>query len=105
MSWSINVTGTLSGVRAKVAADKQIPAGIKAAVFDIIDEPNARTAGITVRGHGHSGGGYGSVGELKVERIELALEQAPIPVAVPPAASTNPTPPAGDGNPFPAKVD
>jgi hypothetical protein len=98
MSWSINVTGTLAGVRAKVAADSQIPAGIKATVFDIIDEPNNRTAGITVRGNGHSGGGYGSIGELKVERVELALEP-PLPVPVPPE------PAKGDGNPFPAKAD
>lgn len=93
MSWSINVTGTLSGVRRKIEGDKNIPAGIKATLFEIIDEPNARTGGITVKGSGHSGGGYGYINELKAERVELELTSAPAPAEAPPAAYP-------DGNPL-----
>ncbi len=101
MSWSINITGTLSGVRLKVAADTNIPPGIKSDLLAIIDEPNARSGGITIVGSGHAGGGHGYINSLKTERVELALESAPLPE---PAATESPAAPAGDGNPFPAKA-
>jgi hypothetical protein len=98
MSWSINITGALSGVRLKVAADTNLPPGIKSTLLAIIDEPQPRSNGITIKGSGHSGGGYGYVNELKTERIEIEAP-APLPEPAAPEAA-----PAGDGNPFPAKT-
>ncbi len=81
MSWSIDIIGTPATVKAYVAdLDDNTPQGVKDTIASICDEPKPSGTGIRVTGHGHSGGGYGSIGKLEVARVHLLPEPAPAPV-------------------------
>lgn len=95
MSWSINVVGPRSAVKAKVQADQYIPPGLKQTIAEICDDKTASSAnGIRVEGSGHSGGGTGYINSLKVEPITILAEETRgfAPVAEPP---THPYPTPG----------
>lgn len=101
MSWSIKSIGPRAAVRAEVLAQVHMPAGIKAAILEILDEPTQRVYGqragmppqyndhACVQGHGHSGGGAAGNAKLNVELISMA-------VSPPEGAITSPAP-VGDG--------
>lgn len=84
MSWNIKSIGPRAGVRAAVEAQSHMPAGLKAAIFEILDEPPVSPDNknnldcARVESFGHAGGGYGSIGKLEVELFRGAeLPAAP----------------------------
>jgi hypothetical protein len=86
MSWFINAVGTKAGIKALLESptNSTVPAGIKAAINEVLDEPPAAgyPQAFSVVGSGHSGGGYGNINELKVSRLTIVADPvAPEPVA------------------------
>lgn len=74
MSWGITAIGTKSEVIKAVNATQNMPQGIKDAIAEILSEPDTSgfgSNGAMVTGHGHSGGGYGSIGKLEVMQLPL----------------------------------
>jgi len=87
MSWSINSIGKRPAVVAAVNANTTMPETLKSAIVAILVEPGNGNAyanppaphdSARVQGHGHSGGGYGSIGKLEVELFTQAVEPAPV---------------------------
>lgn len=74
MSWNIKVIGSPAEVKAYVLADINTPQGVKDVIASICSEPDTRVNGIRVEGYGHSGGGYGSICKLEVERVHILPE-------------------------------
>lgn len=88
MSWSIDIVGTPRAVKAAVAKENYLPAGLKAAV-DEFCEANAGAAPgqygsvLRISSSGHHGGVGSNVYSFSVTPIVLAPE----PAADPPTTS------------------
>lgn len=78
MSWFINATGQREGVKALINKDQNIPNSLKAAICEVIDGTQTYN-GVTVKGHGHSGGGFSSIGELRIESVKIEFDPPPSP--------------------------
>lgn len=76
MSWNINKVGLRAGVKKAINADPNVPEGIKQVIAAICDEEPPQTTGVRVQGFGHSGGGYGSIGKLEVEPVDVIIAVA-----------------------------
>jgi hypothetical protein len=81
MSWSIKSIGPRPAVKAAVVANVNIPVALQIAIVSLLDEPGNGNSAVNpprphdsarVEGHGHSGGGYGSIGKLEVELFTAA---------------------------------
>lgn len=81
MSWSIKSIGPRAAVKAVVHQNTSMPDSVKSAITAILDEEGNGNGYVSparphdsarVEGHGHSGGGYGSIGKLEVELFTAA---------------------------------
>jgi hypothetical protein len=111
MSWGINYTGTLAGVKAKLATDLShgnIPQFIADAINAVIDDTaanNPSNTGVSVESWGHLGGGSSSVGKLEIQPLYLFVDQPAATVAPAPVVTSDiPVAPVTDGNPPVAPV-
>jgi hypothetical protein len=81
MSWSLNLVGTRSAVKAAVQkAGNEVPDGVKKAIVEVCDDPNPGNNagnGILVKGHGHNNTGNSyrsSIGMLTVEPVDVLTD-------------------------------
>ena len=96
MSFSINSSGTLRGVRASVVANPYLPPAVGSFITSCIDELDASYNGVEVRAHGHGG----AISELEITPKVFLLD----PVA-PPVVDPTVPPVVTDGNPPATPVD
>jgi hypothetical protein len=85
MSWSINYTGLRAQVKEQVLATQSLPATIKQAIVEIIDDPTAgpsKTNGIRVEGNGHGNDPLGAAGQWRAS-AKLTVEPTEILVPTP----------------------
>jgi hypothetical protein len=99
MSFSIDRTGTRSGVANSVNSELYVPQQIKDLVTAIANASNPSQNGLHVKTSGHvDSTGGGNIYELKIEPVSLLLDPvAPAPLAPPavweaPAAAPDPAP-------------
>lgn len=72
MSWNIQAVGDRQAVKARVAADTNIPQPIKDLVALFADVPKAEGRALSVTSFGHFGNdSYSNVGKLEINNIEL----------------------------------
>ena len=87
MSWSITSIGPRAAVYAEVTANQTMPESIKAAIGEIINNPNSKRDSAFVMGHGHQGGDdWSTIGNLNVYLFNAAV--LPQPPQIPASAPT-----------------
>lgn len=99
MSWSFEHKGQHAAVKAKILAEPYVPSTLKQALCEIVGNSEGGYNGVSVKSAGHvESDGRGTVYDLKVDQIVLALNPVTVTVAPAPAtevaapAPTEPTP-------------
>ncbi len=86
MSWGITAIGSSAAIKAELAKQQTMSPAIKAAIIEVLEDPNyssdKTSNGFHLQAYGHSGEGS-NIGKIEVQRIRILPD--PIPAAASPA--------------------